>query len=169
MRPFLTIGAFLLLTAPALGADWQEVQGDGFSISFPGAPKITDGAGQTKTYWLSEPGAELSLVVTDFTGVAADENQANDAALAALKAKGAVLADVNSRVARSYGRELSIDAGKDGRIVAAVFLVNHKLFVLEGRVAKDGPSSDAVRFQQSLNFPRGPGGFGGRGFGRFGR
>ena len=169
MKPVLAVCFIMLMSAPAFAAEWQELQEDGFSISFPGTPKISDGAGQTKSYRLSEPGAELSLVVTDFTAATADENQASDAALAALKAKGPVLADVNSRVGRNYGRELSIDSGQGSRIMAAVFLVNHKLFVLEGKVAKDGPSSEAVRFQQSLNFPRGPGGFGGRRFGRFGR
>ena len=167
MKPVLPVCLLLALSVPASAAEWQEVQGDGFSISFPGTPKISEGAGQTRTYMLSEPGAELSLAVTDFTGLTVDENQADDAALATLKAKGPILADVASRVGRNYGRQLSIDTGQGSRIMAAVFLVVHKLFVLQGKVAKDGPSSEAVRFQESLNFPRN--GFGGRGYGRFGR
>jgi hypothetical protein len=88
-----------------------------------------------------------------------------------LSADGKVTVDVNARINRNWGRELSISSKDGGRAVLAIFFLNNHLVQLEGIVHPGGDmaSSAPVRFQQSLDFGGGygGGGFARRGFGRF--
>jgi len=87
-----------------------------------------------------------------------------------------VRAALDARINRQYGRELSVDEADGGRLVAALFFFNHRLYQLTGVAAPPnalGSSSSLIRFQQSLEFvgaggQGGPGGFGPGGPGGFG-
>jgi len=171
-----TIAVFLLplMASAALAQSWQEYRYPdlGFSVSFPGEPKITDGTAKAsdgaaltqKVFSFSGDSGDFRVTVADYSGSSIADDAAISQAADRLRGAGDVLVDVSARVNRNYGRELSI-AGKDGkRLVAAIFFVDHRLYVLEGRVRADGASPDATRFQQSLNFLGGFGGFGQRGF-----
>jgi hypothetical protein len=72
-------------------------------------------------------------------------------------AEGEVRVDVQARVNRRFGRQLSI-MGKDGsHSVVAIFFANSKLYQIRGTVlasSADMQSGDAARFQQSLRFLR---------------
>src|SRR5262249_42562100 len=56
------------------------------------------------------------------------------------------------RINRIYGRQLSV-LGPDGsRWMAAVFDYNGRLYQIEGKSPPGAPTSDIIRFQQSLRF-----------------
>ncbi len=72
-----------------------------------------------------------------------------------------VKAEVEARINRQYGRELSV-AFKDGSLsIVGIFFFDHHLCELDGKAM--GPdaaaaSSSLIRFQQSLQFPPSAGG-----------
>ncbi|HTC84414.1 MAG TPA: hypothetical protein VK683_08660 [Rhizomicrobium sp.] len=168
-----TVAILLPLTiSAALAQGWQEYRYPdlGFSVSFPGEPKITDGTAKAsdgaavteKVFSFSGDRGDFRVTVTDYSNSSIADDAAISQAADKLRGTGDVLVDVSARVNRNYGRELSVSAKDGNRLVAAVFFVDRKLYVLEGRVRADTP--DATRFQQSLNFLGGFGGFGRRGF-----
>jgi len=73
-----------------------------------------------------------------------------------VQAQGKVRVDVEARINRQYGRELSIVGNDDSHSAVAIFFVDNKLYLVEGSVlatSADMQSGDAARFQQSLRFP----------------
>lgn len=178
MRFAVILSALGFLAAgPALAQSWQDYNypDDGFSVSFPQAPKVESlsyaAAGgamlKEQVYSVTQPDNIYRAIVIDYTPTGDEQSAAIDAAVKRLSETGTVAVNIDARVGENYGRQLSIN-GKDGsHTVAAIFFVNQKLYQIEGTVLASNPdpqSSNATRFQQSLNFGRG--GFGG---GRRGR
>jgi hypothetical protein len=127
---------------------------------------VTTAAGTTpvRVYTATEDGAVFTMKVFDFSATKPDGKAAIAKAEADLGATGKVTSTVDARINREFGRELSI-AGADGsRSNAAIFFINNHLYELVGKSL--GPDSavrsgDTLRFQQSLQFTNGGGGFGG--------
>jgi len=90
-----------------------------------------------------------------------------------LRKTGEIKLDVNARINREFGRELSVAENDGSRSTMGIFFINHKLYQLQARILPPDPvagSADALRFQQSLRFTANDDGRGfGRGPGRFGR
>ena len=166
---------------PAWAQDWQtyrEPQG-AFSAAFPGTPdvsgqtyKLADGTAlPAKLYDARDGKSEFRILVVDFSGAKLQGDAAVNQVIARLAESGKIDVDVNARINRNWGRELSVSNKDGGRTVLAVFFVGGHLFQLEGVIHPGGDmtSPAPVRFQQSLDFGNyGSGGFGRRGFGRFG-
>lgn len=178
MKVFSMLAVWLAATLPALAQDWQEyrVPEMGFAVSFPGTPTVTDavyknadGTSESATvYSLREGQSEFRIIVADFSNSPIQDDAAIDQADKALSATGQVAVDIEARVNRNYGRQLSITMKDGSHSVSAIFFVNQRLYQIEGitHPGDNANSSNAVRFQQSLNFLGGYGGFGGRrGFG----
>lgn len=160
----LAAGLIAALAATAALAEWRTFTFAemGVGAQFPAPPQITSattasGASQT-TYALDQDGALFRLTVTDFSSHGGDEGNAQKEALAALAAQGQVRLNLSECINGQPGRQLSITASDGGTTKASVFIVGHRLYVLEARLspaaAADG-SADAIRFQQSLRFAGG--------------
>jgi hypothetical protein len=181
MKIMLVLAVWLAAVLPASAQGWQEYRDPemGFAASFPGAPavtdtvyKVTDGASVgARLYSLRQGSSEFRIIVADFSTSLLQDDSAIAQAVKTLSATGQVTVDIDARVNQNYGRQLSINLPDGSREVLAVFFVNKRLYQIEG-ITHPGDasnSSDAVRFQQSLNFLGGYGGGRGRGgFGRFG-
>jgi hypothetical protein len=146
-------------------AQWQEYRDSerGFSASFPGIPKVIDTPyrlldGTTvpaQILSLNSDNNEYRLVVVDFSGSTLDDEKAVDGAIDGLRAMGQVSVDIAARVRRNYGRQLAVTGTNGRHCVAAIFLVNRRLFEIEGFTPTAGVNTDSsgiVRFQQSLDF-----------------
>ena len=174
--PLLIIG--LSAASPALAQAWQEYRDAemGFAASFPGAPTVTDTTYRTddgvsykaKLYALHQGSSEYRMIVADFSAAPLQDNAAIAAAEKMLAAGGKVTVAIEARVNRNYGRQLGITMPDGSKSVSAIFFTDHRLYQIEGitHPGDDANSSNAARFQQSLNFLGGYG-FGGRrgGFG----
>ncbi len=181
-------GAVLLVAAPAWAQGWQEYDYPeaGFAAQFPVKPTVAElqyrAPGLTapaKVYTARQGSADFSVTVADLSGVDPGKDAAIAAATAAFAGTGEIKLDVNARIDRQFGHELSIQGKDGGRTVTAIFYIDKKLYILAARTDADG-SGLGVRFQQTLQFigadgrpPRRPEdgpafggpGFRGRGFG----
>ena len=169
---------WLAASIPALAQEWQEYRDPtlGCAASFPDMPttsdttyKMADGAtAPARLVYLRQGNSEYRLIVADFTNAAPQGDAAIAAAAKTLTGTGKVTVDIAARVNQNYGRQLGVTAPDGSLSVSAIFFVNHKLYLIEGvtHPGDDANSSNAARFQQSLNFG---GGYGGRGRGGFGR
>lgn len=170
--PFVLL-AFLLPVGAAFGQGWQVYRYPdmGFAAAFPVAPTVSDqnyspdGAARmpARLYAANQGASDYRMLVADFTGAQLQDNAAIAAAVRRLGTGGTVTVDIPARVNRNYGRQISIAAPDGTRTVAAIFFADHRLYQIEGVVHPGGNSSDAVRFQQSLDFG---GGYGAGGRGR---
>jgi hypothetical protein len=170
--------AWLAFSLPALAQGWQEYRDPdmGFAASFPGTPAVSDIVYKTadgtalsaKLYALRKGSSEYRVIVADFSNAALQGDAAISDAEKVMSASGRVTVAIDARVNRNYGRQLGVTAPDGTSSVAAIFFVNHRLYEIEGLThpAQDADSSNAARFQQSLNFLGG--GFGGRGRRGFG-
>jgi hypothetical protein len=169
---------WLAAIIPASAQTWQEYRDPalGCTVSFPGTPaisdityKMTDGsAAPARLVYLRQGRSEFRLIVADFTNAPLQDDAVIAAAAKTLAAAGKVTVDIAARVNRNYGRQLGVTAPDGAKSVSAIFFADHRLYLIEGvtHPGDDANSSNAVRFQQSLNFG---GGYGGFGRGRFGR
>jgi hypothetical protein len=179
MKTALMVALFALLAPSAQAQEWQQFSypDQGFAISFPGQPQIRDSTitlaaasnVPARLYSLTQGANEYRLTVADFSAATTDDDTIINQAADALRATGTVSVDIQARVRRNYGRQLAVTTKDGSHSVAAVFLVNHHLFRIEGITHPangGGDSSGAARFQQSLDFIGANGGdgygFGGR-------
>jgi len=173
----------LLAAGAARAQDWREYAypDQGFSAQFPAKPTVTNirykaGAldAPARLYAARAGSVDYSITVADLSASTAGRDAAIAEAVRALSASGQVKVDVTERIDRQFGRELTL-IGADGKQTAtAVFYVDKRLYILEGR-AEPASAPLAVRFQQTLQFvdkdgkpPRRPEdgpGLGGPGFG----
>ena len=186
--PLLLLAA---LSAPAAAhaQSWTSYPfpADGFTIQLPAQPSQSSAAvaapaalaGPAKTYSLKDGAVTYRVQVTDLSASSIGQQDAIKAAEQALSAGGVVKAALDARINQQFGRELSVDEPDGGKLVAAIFFFNHRLYELTGTAGPpnaQGASSSLIRFQQSLQFtgaggggfgggrrggPGGPGGFGG--------
>jgi hypothetical protein len=68
---------------------------------------------------------------------------------------GLIKFDIPHRIRWNYGRQLGVAGVNGGYSYIAVFHHNNRLYELEGRAFAAGgqAEADAMRFQQSLDFP----------------
>ena len=161
----LACAVWLAAAAPALAWDIYSYPEAKFAAQFPSEPQIGPAKYRTtagldlpaQRYWAQEGNVAYSLLLADFTGTALDKDAAIADAVKAFGQEGEVLVDVEARINREYGRELSIKRKDGGHDIVAVFFFDDHLYVLNGRAAPPDPTAataNLIRFQQSLNFMR---------------
>ena len=185
LTPLVCAASALLAPLPAAAQAWKAyAYGDtGFAMQLPDQPTIAktefkppDGAAVPATsYVLRAPDIIYSMTVADFTGRPMQEQAALQMAEKALAATGEVKLDVQERVDRHFGKQMSVVGADGARSTISIFYVNNRLYELVGKSLPPDPaagSGKAIRFQQSLEFvglgdeagrPENRGG--GRGFG----
>jgi hypothetical protein len=83
------------------------------------------------------------------------ETAVMDHAIKTLSQDGEIKLDIEARVSRVYGRQLSI-LGADGSHASVALFYHHgRLYQIEGKVPASGSGAAAIRFQQSLEFTDG--------------
>ncbi len=177
MRWLAVIALAVSMMSPVASAQaWKEYPypESGFAVQFPAAPTVEDStyraadgtSVKAQIYSLRQGSDRFAVTVADFTGKPLDDAALIGQAVETLSKSGEVRLNTDARIARQFGKELSIN-GKDGsRTVAAIFSVNKKLYVLTAISTPpnvESGSGDLIRFQQSLNFIGASGGFGGGG------
>ena len=130
--------------------------------------KMADGtSAPARLVSLRQGSSEYRLIVADFSNAALQGDAAIAEAAKTLTGSGKVTVDIPARVNQNYGRQLGVTTADGSQSVSAIFFVSKHLYLIEGitHPGEDANSSNAARFQQSLNFM---GGYGGRGRGRGG-
>jgi hypothetical protein len=164
MRLFVCVFAMLVAATAAGAQGWQEYAypSYAFGVAFPAEPKVEttmyaapDGrAAQAHVFSVTQSDAVFKMTVVELPGM--EENAVLDHAIKKLAQGSEIKLDIPARVARVYGRQLSI-AGADGaRASVAIFYHLGRLYQIEGRaISGNEAGSYAIRFQQSLIFTGG--------------
>jgi hypothetical protein len=165
VRPVAAIAAVLMAAAaPAAAASWTEYAypADFFSVAFPAEPNLqtvtyqaVDGRpAEARVYSVSQDGGLFKMTVADLPDPALQENAVLDHAVKLLTQSSTIKVDIQHRISRVYGRQLSLAAADGGYSSVAVFFHKRKLYQIEGTVIPGAASTsaDAIRFQQSLSF-----------------
>ncbi|HTC53330.1 MAG TPA: hypothetical protein VK700_15450 [Steroidobacteraceae bacterium] len=167
----LVTGLLMPIAADAQEWNTYTYQDPGFSIQFPAAPVV-----QTSTI---KNATGVSLPVTRYlvrqdhivyTLSVVNYSNTNDDALTtilqtqrSLGASGKISAAGGARVNRNFGRALTLDGTDGSHSAIAIFFVDKHLYTVVGQALPPNVSEeldDAVRFQESLQFPEDSGGFG---------
>jgi len=159
------LGAALIAASPASAQIWKEFSypESGFTIHFPGDPKVENGTYKTgdgttvkaRIYSLEHEGTLYAVTVADFSGLKLSEDNAIEQAVKQLTAEGDVVVDIPHRVSSTYGRQLSINNRDGSRSAVAVFFRENKLYVTNGKTLPTNPdkaSGDGAHFQQTLGW-----------------
>jgi len=160
---YLALAAVLGFPAQALAASWSHYaySDDGFAVQSPVEPTSSKGTFKTPsgvtapeiTYVGREDDAVFQVTVIDLRGAPIDKQAALDMGVKALGAEGQIKLNVEERIDREFGRNLTI-AGADGsRSTASIFFVNGRLYELLGKALPPDPnagSGKTMRFQESL-------------------
>jgi hypothetical protein len=164
MRLIVCVFAMLAAGAAAQAEGWQEYTYPtySFGVAFPAEPKVEtttypapDGrTAQAHVFSVTQNDAVFKMTVVELPGMG--ESGVIDHAIKALAQGGEIKLDIPARVARVYGRQLSI-AGADGtRASVAIFYHLGRLYQIEGNaISGNEAGSYAIRFQQSLTFTGG--------------
>jgi hypothetical protein len=164
--PALTSLVLLLACAPARAQGWRifPFPEYGFAVQFPAEPTVTKDVYRTSegvtapatVFTTLKDNVVFTVTVGDFSKTAADGDAVINDALKAAALQGEIKLDVDARINRQYGHELSVK-GRDGSYsMWALFFFNHRFYQLVGRAAAPDAESrtgQTVRFQQSLQFP----------------
>ena len=154
-----------VLCWPAAAGTWTEYSypDAGFSVQFPGQPKVENGTyvaadGALIPAWIYSlrRGKGLFIVtVADFSDRPAEHDKVIADAADLVRKTGEVRADLQARVKGQYGQQLSV-VGKDGSLsMVAIFFADRRLYQVIGTSFPpnaDEGSGDNIRFQQSLDF-----------------
>jgi len=159
----LALTSVLGAPVPAFAATWSHYaySDDGFAVQAPIEPAPVKGVFQTPsgasvpevTYVGREDDAVFQVTVIDLRGTSVDKQAAIDMGVKALGAEGQVKANVEERIDREFGRNLTIDGADGSRTTASVFFVNGRLYELVGKALPPDPSvgsNKTMRFQESL-------------------
>ena len=193
MRPLIAVALFAVLSSSSVRAEvWDEhaYPDVGFAVRFPSDPQVEAGSYVTlggvtvpaTIYSAKQDNSVYTMTVADFSNSSADEANAIADAVRLVDKTGDIKLNVNARINRQFGRELSVADDDGSRSTMGIFFFNHHLYELRAKVAPPNPesgSAEALIFQQSLRFMAGnnggqfgpgfgPGGRGGRGPGGFG-
>ena len=166
MRP-IAFFFVMMLACPAGAAEWIEYQppDHSFTVHFPTDPTIamTDyrtSDGRTfdaRVYYTKQDTGAFTLMVTDVpeTGSQTQEDALMADAVKKMTEGGAIKLDIQHRIRWNYGRQLAIAGTNGGYAYIAVFHHGNRLYQIEGKafVAGGQAEVDAMRFQQSLDFP----------------
>jgi len=166
MRPIVLAIAFALAMPVAATAvattDWKEYRypAYSFSVSFPAEPKVEtatypapDGrAVEARVYSVALGNAAFIMTVVDLPNAASEDSVVIAHAIRTLAQRGEIKLNIPQRIARVFGREVSL-AGTDGsHSTVAVFFYKGRLYQIEGRALGEDGNADAARFVQSLMF-----------------
>ena len=158
-QTFILSTAFaVLLSASAAAQAWREYENrqEGFSINFPGDPKVETRPYATpsgaivpsKIYSVELPTGRYALTYVDFASRQQDEPQAITQAVNALRQKGRPVYDDTDNLDGIPGHQLSVRQ-PDGRLMlASVHLYNHRLYITESSVPPG--AAPPQQFQQSV-------------------
>ena len=166
--------AGLVVPAAALAQEWTAYtypDPGGFTIQFPGVPAVERGRIKNATgvslpmtrYAVRQEHIIYTVSVVDYSSTNADALSTIALTERSLDASGKVTAAAGARVARYFGRELTLDGADGSRSAIAIFFVNKHLYTVVGQALPpnaDEKSGDVSRFQESLQFPDESSGFG---------
>jgi hypothetical protein len=162
----LIIGLFAVLVAgtAAQAQGWQEYAYPtySFGVAFPVEPKVEtttypapDGrTAQAHVYSVTQDDAVFKMTVVELPGM--EEHAVIDHAIKTLAQGAEIKLDIPARVARVFGRQLSIVGADGARSSDAIFYHLGRLYQIEGKALSGNEApSYAIRFQQSLVFTGG--------------
>lgn len=160
---YLALATVLGLPVSAQAASWAHYaySDDGFAVQAPVEPTPSKGAFKTPsgtsvpeiTYVGRDDNAVFQVTVIDLRGTAVDKQAALDMGVKALGAEGQIALNVEERIDKEFGRNLTIVGADGSRSTASVFFVNGKLYELVGKALAPDPnagSGKTMRFQESL-------------------
>jgi hypothetical protein len=156
-----------VLAYPAVAADWKEYESPdhSFTVHFPTDPniemtayRIPDGRSfDAHIYSAMQETGVFTLTVAEVpeTGSQTQEGALMSDAVKKMTDGSLIKFDIEHRIRWVYGRQLGIAGVNGGYSYIAVFHHNNRLYEIEGRafVAGGQAEADAMRFQQSLDFP----------------
>ncbi len=155
--------ALFLTGGTAAGQDWMEYAYPdlAFSVAFPAEPKVeiatyqvADGrAFEARIYSVTRDTGVFKMTVVELPDAGMDENALISHAVKTMSQGSEIKLDIQHRIRRVYGRQLSI-AGADGsHAYVAAFLHKKRLYQIEGKafVAGGNAEVDAMIFHQSLD------------------
>ena len=157
----------MILACPAVADDWKEYESPdrSFTVHFPTDPNIETMAYQTPdgrsfdahVYSTTQDTGAFRLTVAEVPqiGSQTDEGALVSGAIKKMTEGSLIKFDIEHRIRWVYGRQLGIAGTTGGYTYIAVFHHNNRLYELEGKafVAGGQAEIDAMRFQQSLDFP----------------
>ena len=157
----------MMLAGPAAAQEWKEFQGPDaqFTVHFPADPSIEmvtydtpDGRSfDAHVYSVALGTGIFMLTVANVpeSGNQVQEDTLMNEAVKRMTDGGVVKFDIQHRVRWFYGRQLGIAGATGGYSYVAVFHHNNRLYQIEGKAFAAGgqAEADAMRFQQSLDFP----------------
>jgi hypothetical protein len=164
MRLIVCLFAMLVAGTGAQAQGWQEYTYPtySFGVAFPTEPKVETTTypapdartAQAHVFSVTLNDAVFKMTVAELPGM--EESAVIDHAIKTLTQGGDIKLDIPARVARVYGRQVSI-AGADGtRSSVAIFYHLGRLYQIEGKaISGNEAGSYAIRFQQSLIFTGG--------------
>ena len=165
MRLITFIVAMIAASAPAAAQGWREYEypNEGFTVAFPGEPKVETTSYQVsggrlveaRVYSVVQEGGAFKVTVADLSHTEMSEGNVMAYAVLMLSRRGEVKFDIPHSTRRIIGRQASIDGVDGGQTYASVFYHNRRLYQIEGTVPAGGSTADAIRFQQSFDFTDG--------------
>ncbi len=160
----------LLIASPALAQilpkapDWRayDYPQMGFGVHFPAEPSVVratyaapGGPVPASIYAVTFDNVEYRMTVADYPAGTSDKAAIDAAVKTWATGDREIKLDVEARINRRYGRELSV-VGKDGSYaMVAIFFFNDRLYELSGRALPPNAqisTGKTIRFQQSLRF-----------------
>jgi hypothetical protein len=164
MRLIVCLFAMIVAGTAAEAQGWQEYPYPtySFGVSFPTEPKIEtttypgpDGrTAQAHIFSVTQDDAVFKMTVVELPGM--EEKAVIDHAIKTLAQGGDIRLDIPARVARVYGRQLSIASADGTRSSDAIFYHLGRLYQIEGKALSGNEAPGyAIRFQQSLIFTGG--------------
>jgi hypothetical protein len=157
----------MILAYPVGAADWKEYESPdhSFTVHFPTDPNIEITAYHTPDgrsfdahiYSAMQETGVFTLTVAELpeTGSQTQEDALMSDAIKKMTEGGLIKFDIPHRIRWFYGRQLGIAGVNGGYSYIAVFHHNNRLYKIEGKafVAGGQAEVDAMRFQQSVDFP----------------
>jgi hypothetical protein len=157
----------MILAWPVTAAEWKEYESPdrSFTVHFPADPNIEmtayrspDGRSfDAHVYSTAHETGVFTLTVAQIpeTGNQVQEDALMGDAVKKVTEGGVIKFDIQHRIRWFYGRQLGVAGANGGYSYVAVFHHNNRLFQIEGKafVAGGQAEVDAMRFQQSLDFP----------------
>lgn len=157
----------MILAGPAAAQQWTEYQSPdaAFTVHFPTDPNIATTTYRTpdghsfgaRVYSVAQESGVFTLTVADVpeTGNQVQEDALMGDAVKQMTEGGVIKFDIQHRIRWFYGRQLGIAGANGSYAYVAVFHHNNRLYQIEGRAFAAGgqAEADAMRFQQSLDFP----------------
>jgi len=164
MRYIAIIVAALAASSPAAAQGWQEYAypNSFFSVAFPAEPKVESTNYQSldgrsfaaSVYSVAHDTGVFKMTVADLSNAPVQENAVLDFAVKSMSQGGEIKVDIAHRIRQVYGRQLTITNVDGHHMFVAVFYHKQRLYQIEGRalIGTDDAMTDALRFQQSLDF-----------------